>query len=136
MRAQGQDARPRSARNCAGNFRAHRPVRSSDEVDGAGEIFAVDDDFDLIAVLKFAECAAGEGLGGDVADAGSGRDAAEARIGEDGDMFAEGQRLEGGGDLIDLLHAGAGGAAADEDHDVVFDDLAGLDRMDGGGLRW
>ena len=67
-----------------------------------------------------------------MADAGSGGDAAEARVGEDGDVFAEGERFEGGGDLVDLLHAGAGGAAADEDHDVVLLDLAGLDGVDGG----
>ena len=108
------------------------PFERTDEVDRAGQISSVDDDLDLIAVSQFADGAAGERLGRDVADAGSGGDAAEARVGEDGDVFAEGESLEGGGDLVDLLHAGAGGAAAGENHDVVLDDLAGLDGVDGG----
>ena len=63
--------------------------------------------------------AAGQRFGGDVADAGAGGDAAEARVGEHGDVLAEGEMLEGGGDLVDLLHAGAHGAAADEHDDVA-----------------
>ena len=127
-------ARSSLGKKLGGNFGAHRSVRSADEVDRAGEIFAIDDDLDLVAVAEFADGAAGEGLGRDVADAGAGGDAAEARVGEDGDVLAEGEGLERGGDLVDLLHARAGGAAADEDHDVAFDDLAGLDGVDGGGF--
>ena len=67
-----------------------------------------------------------------MADAGPGGDAAEARVSEDGNVFSEGEGLESGGDLVDLLHARAGGAAAGEDHDIVFDDLACLDGVDRG----
>src|SRR6185312_16643913 len=95
---------------------------------------AVDDDLDEIAVVDAADGTVGQGFGRDVADAGSGGDAAEAGVGEYGDVLAVGERLERGGDLIDLLHACTGGAAADEDHDVALADDAGLDGVDGGGF--
>ena len=107
----------------------------SHEIDGAGERGAVDDDFDLVAFPNFADGAAGEGFGRDVADAGSGGDAAETRIGEYGDVLAMRELLERGGDLVDLLHARAERAAADEDDDVALRDCAALDGVDGGGLR-
>ena len=74
-------------------FRANDLLRIADEVDGAGEILSVDDDLDLVAVLKFADGATGERFGGDVPDAGAGGDAAEARVGEHGDVLAEGESL-------------------------------------------
>ena len=49
-------------------------------------------------------------------------------------MFAEGEGLESGGHLIDLLHSFAGGTAAGKHNDIVFNDLAGFDGVDGGGF--
>ena len=74
---------------------------------------------------------AGQRFGRDMSDAGAGGDAAEAGVGEQGHVLAGGKPLEGGGDLIDLLHARAGGAAAYQHHDVVLADLAVLDGVDG-----
>ena len=84
---------------------------------------AVDHDPDQVAVAQLADRAAGQRLGADVADAGAGGDAGEARVGEDGDVLAERQVLERRGDLVDLLHARAQRPAADQHEDV-----AGLDR--------
>ena len=85
---------------------------------------AVDHDLDEVAVAQLADGAAGERFRRYVADAGAGRDAAEASIGDDGDVLAEGQMLQGGGDLIDLLHAGARRAAADQHDNVACDDVS------------
>ena len=57
--------------------------------------------------------------GRNVADAGAGGDAAETRVGEHRDVLAEIQMLQRGGDLIDLLHARAHRAAADQHDDVA-----------------
>ena len=46
-----------------------------------------------VAVPDLADRAAGERLGRDVADAGAGGDAAEARVGDHGDVLAEVQML-------------------------------------------
>src|SRR5580704_12308651 len=95
------------------------------------EVDAVDYDLNLVTFLDLSDCTSGEGFGGDVADAGSGGNAAEARVGKDGDVAAERKRLECGGNLIDLFHAGSGGSAADEDDDVSGGDAALLDGEDG-----
>ena len=71
-------ARTALGKKLGGNLRGHRAIYRADEVDGAGEIFAVDDDFYLIAIAEFAECPSREGFGRDVADAGSGGDTTEA----------------------------------------------------------
>ena len=86
--------------------------------------------------LHFADGAAGKRFRRDVADAGAGGNAAEARIGEDGDVLAVGQLLERGGDLVNLLHAGALGAAADEHHHVTVADRARLDGLRSRLLPW
>src|ERR1700753_1105781 len=49
-------------------------------------------------------------------------------------MLAEGEVLQGGGDLVDLLHSRTGRAAADEHDDITMRDSASLDRIDGGSL--
>ena len=49
-------------------------------------------------------------------------------------MFAKWQHLQRAGDLVGLLHAGAHGADAGEDHDIAGDDRAGAERGDGGGF--
>ncbi len=104
----------------------------ADEVDAAVKGVAIDDDLDDVAVEDAPDGTSGECFGRDVADAGSGGDAAEARVGEYGDVFAVGQVLERGGDLVDLLHARACRSSADEDDDVSFADGALLDGGDGG----
>ena len=77
-----------------GDFRAHRAVCRADEVDCAGQILAVDEDLDLVTVLQLADGTSGESFGRDVTDAGSGGDAAETRVSEDGDVFAERKSLQ------------------------------------------
>src|ERR1017187_3713360 len=103
-----------------------------DQIDGAFEARAVDDDFDLVAFAHLADGAAGQGFGSDVADAGAGGDAAETGVGENGDFLAEREVAERGGDFEDLLHAGAHGAATHQDNDVAGGDGAALDGGDGG----
>src|SRR5579859_5004852 len=93
------------------------------QVDRPGQLLAINDDFDLITVKQLADGSASQGFGRDMADAGSGGDTAESRVGEEGYVFARGQPLEGGGDLIDLFHTGARGAGADQHHDVVLLDF-------------
>ncbi len=67
-----------------------------------------------------------------MANAGSGRDPAEARIGEDGNVFAERQRLQCRRDLVYLLHARTGRPTADEHHHIVFYNVAALNGVDRG----
>jgi len=112
-------------------LRAEDSVGVADELDGAGEGFAIDDDLDLVAFEHFADGPGGQGFRGDVSDACAGGDAAEARVGEQGNVLAVRKLLERGGDLIDLLHAGAGRAAADEHKHVATRHIAALDGLDG-----
>ena len=95
----------------------------ADQVDGAFEAVAVDHDPDQVAVADPADRPPRQRLGTDVADARTGRDAREPGVGQDGDLLAEREVLQGRGDLVDLLHARPHRAAADQDQDV-----AGLDR--------
>ena len=60
------------------------------EVQGASQVFAVDHYLNLVALMDFADRPAGQGLRRDMADASAGGDAAEARVGQDGDMLAMG----------------------------------------------
>src|SRR5213592_3901030 len=96
-RAAGQATRPL--------FNAEKLLAFAHEIDRAFEPVAVDDDANAIAVAQFADGAARQGFGANVADAGARRDAREAGVGEESDVLAEAQVLEGGGDLINLLHA-------------------------------
>src|SRR5580700_7096282 len=98
---------------------------------GCFETVSIDVDFDDVAVAEFADGASGEGLGRNVADAGTGGHAAEAAISEEGHKAAVRERFEGGGELINLLHACAARTATDEHHHVARCDLAGLDGGDG-----
>ena len=107
----------------------------ADEVYGAGEVVAVDDDFDEVSFSDAADGTASEGFGSDVSDAGAGGDAGEAGVGDECDVLAVGEVFERGGYLVDLFHAGAKGATAGEDHDVAGFDfegfVAGFDGRDG-----
>ncbi len=98
---------------------AEHGLAVADQVDRALQAVPVHDDLDEVAVQHAADGTAGEGLRADVADARAGGHAGEAGVGEDGDLLAPRQVLERGGDLVDLLHPGADGAATDEDHDVT-----------------
>ncbi len=92
---------------------------------------------DQVAVADPPDRPAGEGFGADVADAGAGRDAREPGVGDDGDLLAERQMLEGRGDLVDLLHPGPERPATDQDQDVARAERVAplpLDGGDGGGL--
>ena len=107
----------------------------ADEVYGAGEVVAVNDDFDEVAFVDSADGSVGEGFGSDVSDACTGGYAGEAGVGDECNVLAVGEVFECCSDLVDLFHAGAEGAAASEDHDVASFDLerlvAGLDGSGG-----
>ena len=77
------------------------------EVHAALEAVAVDHDLDRVAIAERADRATGQRLGTDVADAGAGGHAGEARIGQDGHLLAPRQMSQRRGDLVDLFHAGA-----------------------------
>ena len=111
--------------------RAEDSVGVADQMDGAGERFAIDDDLDLVALKHFANGPGGERFRRDVSDAGARGDAAEARVGEQGNVLAVRQLLERGGDLINLLHAGAGRTPADQYKHVAARHIAALDGLDG-----
>jgi hypothetical protein len=61
----------------------------TNQIDLALQAVAVDDDFDDVAVAHFADGAAGQRLGRNVADAGAGGDAAETRVGDHRHVLAE-----------------------------------------------
>src|SRR6185503_7668518 len=113
---------------------AHRRAVFANEVYRAFKLAPVDDDFYQIAVTHLADGAASQRLGRNVADARTSGYSAEARVGDNGDVLAELEILERGGELVGFLHACAHGPAADEHQDVAGLDPAVLDRGDGGGL--
>src|SRR4029453_8755724 len=115
------DTGPRAARGTqpVALFGTDRDARGADEVDAALEPVAIDDDPDDVAVDHLADRPSGQRLGTDVPDARARRHAGEARIRENGDVLAERQVLEGGRDLVDLLHAGAERAPADQHEHVA-----------------
>src|SRR5437867_840001 len=94
-------------------------IAVADDIDRSLQAVAIHDDLDQVAVLHFADGAAGQRLRADVTDARAGGDAGEAGVRDDGDVLAPRQMAERGGDLVDLLHARAHRAAADEYHDVA-----------------
>src|SRR5438132_7914565 len=78
----------------------------ADEIDTAFEVDSINDNSHLITVPEFADRPAGECLGAHVPNAGAGRDAAEAGIGNHRDMLAPRKMLEGGCHLISFFHPG------------------------------
>ena len=56
----------------------------ADKIQTAVERVAVDDNLDHVAVAEFADRASSQCFGTDVTDAGSGRDAGEAGVGDQG----------------------------------------------------
>src|SRR5262249_19528233 len=85
----------------------------------AFQLRSVNDYLNTVAVADLADGAAGQRFGADVTDAGPRRDAGEAGVGQDGDVLAETQVLEGRGHLGNLFHAGAHRTAANEGHDIA-----------------
>ena len=63
-------------------------------------------------------------------DTGTGRDATKARVGNQGHVLAEGQVLEGRGQLVGLLHAGAHGADPRQYQHIAGADVTRLDGND------
>ena len=64
------------------------------QVDRTFQLYPVDDDLDGFAVPDLPDRASGQSLGGDMTDAGAGGNAAEPRVGDDGDVLAEIEVLE------------------------------------------
>src|SRR5262245_57437328 len=93
------------------NFRAFLRLEHAavfaDEIDPAFHPVPIDRDADAVAFAQFSEWTAGERFGTDMADARAGADAAETRIGQQRDIFAERQMLERARELVGFLHAGA-----------------------------
>ena len=79
----------------------------AEEVDGAVEVSAVDADFHDVARAELPDRAARERFGTDVAHAGARRNAREARVGDEGNVLAVGEVLQGARHLIGFLHARA-----------------------------
>jgi hypothetical protein len=111
-------------------FGAEEACRVADQIYRPGQIRTINDNFDLVAILKTSYGASGECFWGDVSDTCSCRDAAEACVGEDCNMLTEGQRFERCSNLIDLLHSGSGRTAAEQNEDVSFRNQAVLDCVD------
>src|SRR5215831_12100632 len=91
---------------------------------------AVNDNLDRIAVENLPDRPAGQRLGRDVADAGSGRYSAEARVRHNSDVLAEIEVLQRRSYLVRFFHSRAHRSAADEDNYVAGLDIAALDRRD------
>jgi hypothetical protein len=77
----------------------------ADEIDAALHPHSINDDANQIVVAEFAEWTAGESFGTDVPEASAGADAAETRIGQQRDTFAERQMFERARELVSFLHA-------------------------------
>src|SRR5690606_29375518 len=126
QRARGQQRR--------GGVRIQRCIRvGADEVDAAVQAHPVDLDAHHVTVAQAPDRPAGQCLRADMADACAGGHAGEARIGDHRHVLAPGQVLERGGELVGLLHAGAGRAAACQPHDLPGPHRVlplGLDRAD------
>src|SRR5205085_30349 len=73
-----------------GNFAAGR----ADEIHASFQFISVDDDANRVALAQFSNRATSQRLRADVTNARAGRNAAEARVGDERDVFAEGQMLE------------------------------------------
>ncbi len=129
----GMQVRPRFAlgQHQRALLRAEDFGSVADEMDRARERFAIDDDLNLVAFKHFADGAGGEGFRRDVSDACASGDAAEARIGEQGNVLAVRKLLQGSRDLVNLLHPCAGRTAADEHEDIAARHIAALDGFDG-----
>ena len=91
----------------------------ADEIDPALQGVAIDLDAYQVAVAQPPDRATGQRLRPHVADAGAGGDAGETRVGQHRHVLAPGQVFQRGGELVGLLHAGAGGAAAGQHHHVA-----------------
>src|SRR5580698_7698179 len=104
------------------------------EIRGAVEFVAIDDDLDRVAFAHASDRAAGERFRRNVSDTRASGNAAETRVGEHGDILTGGQGLQRGGDLINLMHACARRTLANQHHYVRTPDGAALDRVDRGGF--
>src|SRR5205807_9413558 len=105
------------------------------EIDTPFEAVPIDDDLDQVPIQNLPDRPSRERLGPDVADARTGRHAGEAGVGQHRHLLAPRQVLQRRGDLLDLFHARAERAAADEDHDVARLDPARPLALDGGDRR-
>src|SRR5206468_6123423 len=74
---------------------------------------------DQVALEDAADGPARQRLGPDVADARARGDSGEAGVRDHRHFLAPREMLERGCDLVDLLHPGAQGAAADQDQNVA-----------------
>ena len=90
-----------------------------DEIHRPSQIPAVDLDLENVAVAQLANRTAGQGFRPDMAEAGAGRDAGEARISHDRYGLSPGQILERRRQLVGLFHPGAEWSRTDQDDDVV-----------------
>ncbi len=69
-------------------FGAELFVNVAHEVESAGQVLAVDHNLDPVALLNLSDRSTRKCLRGDMTNASSGRDAAEARVSKNCDMLA------------------------------------------------
>src|SRR5207244_3653145 len=87
----GDKGGPRSAagKQATALFRPKDPALLADEIQASLETAAIDDDLDLITIMDLTDRAPGQRLRRDMADAGAGRNAGEASVGQDSHVLAE-----------------------------------------------
>ena len=123
--ARGRPAPRRPAPSVPSGSRSH-------EVDRPFQAARVDHDAHEVAVAQPPDRPAGERLGGDVADAGPGGDAGEARIGHEGHALREVEVAQRRRDLVDLLHARPARADAGQHQHLARRDRTAALPLDGG----
>src|ERR1043166_149910 len=106
---------------------AEFPAVFTHEIDTALQSAPINDDADPISVSEFSDWSARERLRPDMADARAGGNAGEAGVGEQGDVLAEREMLERGGQLVSFFHAGAHRSTAGQDQHVALGDASFLD---------
>ena len=90
-------------------------------------VVAIDHDLNHVAVAEFADRPACQRLGRDVTHACARRHAAEPRVSDDGDMFAERQMPQRARDLVGLFHAGAHRPSANQHEHIARRNLIRFD---------
>ena len=86
-------------------YRTEVPAVFADEINSAFHALAINDNPDTIAIAQFSNGPAGQRFRSHVSYARAGRDARKPRISDERNVFAEGQMLERGGQLISFFHA-------------------------------
>src|SRR5205823_3485363 len=115
-------------------LRAIGALTFANQINAAFELVAVNDNLEAVAVAHLADRSPRQRFGPDMADASTGGHPGKTSVGQNGDVLAEAEMLEGAGHLVNLLHAGADRAPANQDDDIASAHALGrlaLDRRHG-----